>query len=186
MACSSLTFDHSDVCHCGQHDSNPSQGVIYQLALVYYHTNYFKILPSRPNINIQPSPVPSVHPLPHSSLTIQMSAIVVSMILILHKVSYQLVLVYHHTNYFKILPSRPNINIQPCPIPTSSSHSSLTIQMSVIVVCMILTFHKVSNLFAVKVLHVIGLSPCQLDHAFESSTTIKVITMQILRPSSSL
>ncbi len=33
--------------------------------------------------------------------------------------------------------------------------------------------------FAVEVLRVIGLSPCQPDHAFESSTTIKVITMQI-------
>ncbi len=32
----------------------------------------------------------------------------------------------------------------------------------------------------------IGLSPCQPDHAYESSTTIKVITMQILLPSSSL
>ena len=36
--------------------------------------------------------------------------------------------------------------------------------------------------FAVEVLRVIGLSPCQPDHAFESSTTI---TMQIPWPSSS-
>ncbi len=35
-------------------------------------------------------------------------------------------------------------------------------------------------------LRVIGLSPCQPDHAFKSSTTIKVITMQSLWPSSSL
>ena len=42
------------------------------------------------------------------------------------------------------------------------------------------------SVFAVEVLRVIGLSPCQLDHAFESSTTIKVITMLILWPSSSL
>ncbi len=41
-------------------------------------------------------------------------------------------------------------------------------------------------IFAVEVLRVIGLSPCQPDHAFESSTAIKVITMQILWPSSSL
>ncbi len=34
--------------------------------------------------------------------------------------------------------------------------------------------------FAVEVLCVIRLSPCQPDHALESSTTIKVITMQIL------
>ncbi len=40
--------------------------------------------------------------------------------------------------------------------------------------------------FVVEVLRVIGLSPCQPDHAFESSITIKVITMQILWPSSSL
>ena len=38
-------------------------------------------------------------------------------------------------------------------------------------------------LFAVEVLRVIGLSPC---HAFGSSTMIKVFTMQILWPSSSL
>ena len=42
------------------------------------------------------------------------------------------------------------------------------------------------KLFAVKVLRVIGLSPCQPDHAFESSTTIKVIIMHIPWPSSSL
>ncbi len=42
------------------------------------------------------------------------------------------------------------------------------------------------KVFAVEVLRVIGLSPCQPDHAFEASTTIKVITMQILWPSSSL
>ncbi len=44
----------------------------------------------------------------------------------------------------------------------------------------------VETQFAVEVLRVIGLSPCQPDHAFESSTMIKVITMQILWPSSSL
>ncbi len=37
---------------------------------------------------------------------------------------------------------------------------------------------------AIEVLRVIGLSQCQPDHAFESSTTIKVITMQIIWPSS--
>ncbi len=41
-------------------------------------------------------------------------------------------------------------------------------------------------LFAVEVKRVIRLSPCQPDHAFESSTTIKVIIMKILWPSSSL
>ncbi len=46
--------------------------------------------------------------------------------------------------------------------------------------------HLLQLLFAVEVLRAIGLSPCQKDHAFESTTTIKVITMQILWPSSSL
>ncbi len=40
--------------------------------------------------------------------------------------------------------------------------------------------------FAIEVLLVIGLSPCQPDHTFESSTTIKMITMQIVWLSSSL
>ncbi len=40
--------------------------------------------------------------------------------------------------------------------------------------------------FAIEVLCVIGLYACQSDHAFESSTMIKMITMQILRLSLSL
>ena len=46
------------------------------------------------------------------------------------------------------------------------------------------THISVVSKVAVEVL--IRLSPCQPDHAFESSTTIKVITMRILWPSSSL
>ena len=48
--------------------------------------------------------------------------------------------------------------------------------------------YTVPNVFAVKMIRVIGLSPCQPDHAFKSSLPrLKlVITIQILWPSTSL